>query len=541
MDHLGSIDAARSTRKEREHSRVSECVNIAKTNGLFKSFHAPRSAAVQFITEYVYGLELPVDRDRETGWKLEYERRRKEWKRLLAKPATPANDAVNDEVESEIRVRTMEDLHESVASSADPRVADAFMPALELPVEIESFAQEWSLNTEQKRAFDIVSKHSVQSRPEPLHMFLGGVGGTGKSRVIQALTSFFAARNQSRRLRLASFTGVAARNIAGTTLHVALGLDQRRNGKTGAKTKRDLQAMWDGVDYLLIDEVSMVGCKLLAKVSEALSDAKSSESAFGGMSVILAGDFAQLPPVSETRLYAWVNTTQGASTSSGQDVVMGKLLWLSFNVVVILREVMRQKGDQAFIDLLSRLREGKCTHDDYVALSQRVLHNVAEEVQHPAWGAAPTIIYDNAAKDAMNELAAVSYAEAMGRELHWYHARDEHSGKVLEDPLLLQALEEMHSGETSQRLGKIPLVLGMPVIISQNYDVNGGIVNGSIGVLKRIRYFEDPITHKRYLKSCVVLLQDATSAPLLGLEEGEFPVLQDTVSMTFTHPHSTLR
>ncbi|EIW62578.1 uncharacterized protein TRAVEDRAFT_99443, partial [Trametes versicolor FP-101664 SS1] len=87
------------------------------------------------------------------------------------------------------------------------------------------------LNVEQKRAFAIVANHSLLNKPDPLRMFMGGVGGTGKSRVIQALTSFFAERNQARRLRLASFTGVAARNIAGTTLHAALSLDQRRNGK----------------------------------------------------------------------------------------------------------------------------------------------------------------------------------------------------------------------------------------------------------------------------------------------------------------------
>ncbi|KAH9848180.1 hypothetical protein C2E23DRAFT_739948 [Lenzites betulinus] len=144
------------------------------------------------------------------------------------------------------------------------RVGDPIFAATERPVEIEQHILQWELNTEQARAFRIVAEHSMQNNPEPLRMYLGGVGGTGKSRVIQALTSFFAARNQARRLRLAAFTGVAARNIGGTTLHAALGLDQRKNGKFNQKTKRDLEAMWDGVDYLLIDEVSMVGCKLLA-------------------------------------------------------------------------------------------------------------------------------------------------------------------------------------------------------------------------------------------------------------------------------------
>ncbi|KAI9059344.1 hypothetical protein FKP32DRAFT_1526932, partial [Trametes sanguinea] len=87
------------------------------------------------------------------------------------------------------------------------------------------------LNVEQRRAFTIVAKHSLLDKPTPLRMFLGGVGGTGKSRVIRAMKSFFEARNESRRLRLASYTGIAARNIHGTTLHSALSLDERKKNK----------------------------------------------------------------------------------------------------------------------------------------------------------------------------------------------------------------------------------------------------------------------------------------------------------------------
>jgi hypothetical protein len=126
-------------------------------------------------------------------------------------------------------------------------------------------------------------------------MFLGGPGGTGKSRVINSLTDFFTRRGQSRRFRLASYTGVAARNITGMTLHAALGIG--RISKMNSNARRDVMAMWDGVDYLFIDEVSMIGCGLLSDVSEALSIAKGSTDSFGGINMIFAGDFAQLPPV----------------------------------------------------------------------------------------------------------------------------------------------------------------------------------------------------------------------------------------------------
>ncbi|KAJ6484120.1 hypothetical protein C8R45DRAFT_830242, partial [Mycena sanguinolenta] len=128
---------------------------------------------------------------------------------------------------------------------------------------------EFMLNTEQARAFGIIAEHSLQKRDAlPLRMFLGGPGGTGKSRVINSLTNFFKQRRQERRFRLASYTGVAARNITGMTLHAALSIGQRMT----AKARRDLMAMWEGVNYLFIDEVSisMIGCGLLSDISEAL-------------------------------------------------------------------------------------------------------------------------------------------------------------------------------------------------------------------------------------------------------------------------------
>ncbi|KAH7931397.1 hypothetical protein BV22DRAFT_980370, partial [Leucogyrophana mollusca] len=131
--------------------------------------------------------------------------------------------------------------------------------------------EEYGFNTEQARAFSIVAGHTTLIRPDPLRMFIGGPGGTGKSRIISALKAYFERKGEARRFRLASFMGIAARNISGMTLHAALGLSQRARGSSGSKTRRDLMAMWEGVDYLLIDEVSMIGCNFLVQISEALT------------------------------------------------------------------------------------------------------------------------------------------------------------------------------------------------------------------------------------------------------------------------------
>ncbi|KAJ3915076.1 hypothetical protein F5877DRAFT_1473, partial [Lentinula edodes] len=87
------------------------------------------------------------------------------------------------------------------------------------------------LNVDQERAFRLIASHSQQKQSNPLRMFLGGPGGTGKSLVISALKLFFENQGESRRFRLASYTGVAARNISGMTLHSALLLSTTTSNK----------------------------------------------------------------------------------------------------------------------------------------------------------------------------------------------------------------------------------------------------------------------------------------------------------------------
>ncbi|KAJ3840148.1 hypothetical protein EV361DRAFT_801831, partial [Lentinula raphanica] len=127
-----------------------------------------------------------------------------------------------------------------------------------------------SLNDDQERAFRIIAEHSIEKTTEPLRMFIGGPGGTGKSYVIGCLNQFFQVTNQCRRFRLCSYTGVAANNINGMTLHSALNFGSVNTIKTNSVSHRDLIAMWEGVDYLFIDEVSMIGCAFLYRISLAL-------------------------------------------------------------------------------------------------------------------------------------------------------------------------------------------------------------------------------------------------------------------------------
>lgn len=317
-------------------------------------------------------------------------------------------------------------------------------------VDVDTMIKEFTLNTEQARAFKIICEHSLGLQTEPLKMYIGGAGGTGKSRVINALKFFFERRGQGRRFCLASYTGVAAKNISGMTVHAALSLNQQKKGNKG-KTQRDLIVMWEGVEYFFIDEISMIGCQMMYRISQALIEAKGNSAPFGGINFIVAGDFAQLPPVGETRLYASVNTSQTQrATKKGQEVVFGKLLWLSIKTVVILTESMRQVGpeNQRLVQILERLREGKCNEDDFDLLSSRILLNV-DNINWNDWKNAPVIVSENAQKDAINERAAYTFAKRTNQPLHWYYAIDTHQQVPVTDTALKEHLQNLNSGVTN--------------------------------------------------------------------------------------------
>ncbi|KAG1799398.1 uncharacterized protein HD556DRAFT_1231424, partial [Suillus plorans] len=84
--------------------------------------------------------------------------------------------------------------------------------------------------------------------------------------------------------------------------------------RANTKTKQDLTAMWEGIDYLFTDEVSMISCDFLTKIHDTLVDAKENTTSFRGMNIIFAGYFTQLSPVSGKQLYAHLNLRHCAMT-----------------------------------------------------------------------------------------------------------------------------------------------------------------------------------------------------------------------------------
>ena len=94
---------------------------------------------------------------------------------------------------------------------------------------LNTVVHKFKLNPEQERAFCIVANHATIGNPTQLKMYLGGMGGTGKSQVLKALIELFRERNESHCIMILAPTGSAAALLNGSTYHSVLGIGAEGN------------------------------------------------------------------------------------------------------------------------------------------------------------------------------------------------------------------------------------------------------------------------------------------------------------------------
>jgi hypothetical protein len=210
-----------------------------------------------------------------------------------------------------------------------------------------------SLCGDQYTCYVKVTQNIQASRHQGRCFFITGPSGTGKSYLLRALQHWFNTSMQP--CILMAPTGIAARNIDGSTIHSAMSIYcERGSYHTGlfhfAEEKRnDLKKK----TVLIIDEVSMVDGKLLDYVSTTFAKLKENNRPFGNMHVILFGDLMQLPPV------------------EGQKVFKAAV-WKLFHPL-FLKQPQRQR-DQAFFHILNKIRFGIVDDEVKEALTERWRH-----------------------------------------------------------------------------------------------------------------------------------------------------------------------
>jgi hypothetical protein len=369
------------------------------------------------------------------------------------------------------------------------------------------------LNSEQERAFRIVANHATSKNPEQLKMYLGGMGGTGKSRVIQALNDFFKNREESYRMTVVAPTGNAAALIGGSTYHSVLGINDRGYF---ADSMSKVRARLDGVNYVFLDEVSMLSCHDMYRFCAQLSKVFNEPNLpFGGINVIFAGDFAQLPPVGggeAISLYSGNIGTQIYSGMShyGQESAIGRALWHQVTTVVILRQNMRQKNqssdDIKFRTALENMRYRSCTSDDIEFLRSRVTGpgQNRPKLAEKRFRNVSIITAWNSQKDRINEMGCARFAKATGQPLvHLYSVdkwvvyedfpdkmtgrRRKRRSKVAENcnisPTDQEKLWDLPYHATDHFPGKLSICMGMPVMIRHNDATELCITKGQEGTI----------------------------------------------------------
>ncbi|KAM4058148.1 PIF1-like helicase [Hirsutella rhossiliensis] len=231
---------------------------------------------------------------------------------------------------------------------------------LHLDVDHQPLEARDSLNPEQRLVYDTVMGHFLTQACSQLLLHVDGGGGTGKSYLINLLSAHLQAASGGRGRLF---------GISGTTLHSLLHLPINKDFKPlSAIDKAQLQKKLKDVKYLIVDEKSMLGLRQLSWIDDRLREAfpNRNEEFFGGLNILLVGDFFQLPPVLQKPLY-YDKEVQGVE-------IKGRNAYRRFDKTVFLKVAQRQRGDDqaAFRSALEELRLLQLSMESWKLLSSRV-------------------------------------------------------------------------------------------------------------------------------------------------------------------------
>ena len=214
-----------------------------------------------------------------------------------------------------------------------------------------------SLNTKQYQFYVYIMNKALSSSHQECICLHGGAG-TGKSTVIKAIyQGLHRLLNKDPgdnptvlKTILVAPTGKAAHNIKGSTIHSAFYIPANQNIKDYKKLSWDnlntFRSKYHKLKYIIFDEISMVGNATLRYVHLRLQEMKGNLLPFGGVNIIAVGDFFQLKPVKSSLVFEDYNDHYGSLACN---------LWKEHFKIYELSEIMRQKEDKLFAELLNRL------------------------------------------------------------------------------------------------------------------------------------------------------------------------------------------
>ena len=326
-------------------------------------------------------------------------------------------------------------------------------------------------------------RHTVASTlrllPFKQHLqYVGGEGGTGKSRIIHAVKDMFRLKDGLQTVLLTGASGNAAALIGGVTLHSASGIGfEGRNGMTRNISEEE-KLRWKNKIVLIVDEISQVGGLTLASVDSRLRlYREDAHRPFGGIPIVIFfGDFFQFEPVRQTSLL--LPEPKDGDKQKPENLarhITAHKLFLKFTTVVILREQVRTAGCKRLRGFLRRLRNGEQTETDYERLCRR-LYSQSSQLSFADGLRAITPL--NQDRWDLNMAAVVQWGRARGKHISIFAAKhDTEPGKQLSVDDLCNVLRY---GDDSHLPipGLFFYAQGMPVVVTRNQLIGLKVVNG---------------------------------------------------------------
>ncbi|NXJ38838.1 PIF1 helicase, partial [Ciconia maguari] len=205
---------------------------------------------------------------------------------------------------------------------------------------------------------------------------------------------------------------------------------------------------WLACQHLIIDEISMVDGKFFDRLEAVARAVRKRDEPFGGIQLIICGDFLQLPPVCK-------------ANEETKFCFQAKSWRKCIHINMELTEVRRQT-DKTFVSLLSAVRLGRCTEEVTRLLMQTTANRSERD------GILATRLCTH--KDDV-EITNERRLQQLSGEVHTFEALDS-------DPMLVKLIDAQCPVG-----GRVELKLGAQVMLAKNLDLSQGLVNGARGVV----------------------------------------------------------
>ncbi len=328
------------------------------------------------------------------------------------------------------------------------------------------------LNAEQLLAYNLATK-------EGANLLITGQGGTGKTHLIKRIVASIQRKFPygGSKFAVTATTGCAALLIDGTTFHrwTSLGIMAEEAAVLVKKVRQypRTRAKWFAISVLIIDEISMMRGDLLDKFDQIARAVRNAPTIpFGGIQLILLGDFLQLPPVVKSNEKCINKYAFNAKS------------WKTGNITTVhLTENHRQK-DAVLQQILKEARFGKLSDESEEILKGRVVSNIYQLPPNKQ-GIKPAILMSRIVSvDAYNRKQLSLIKEP--------HITFKGRGGVMFPTDECKA-ELKFLIENCPVDDIITLAVGAQVMLRVNLDLDKKLANGSLGVVTRINEKENQV------------------------------------------------